>query len=302
MLVITMLTAFVMGSAARNGVYPKAAVGSVLLAEMPLLLACLATRDNYYRLYTLFIVMFTLSAVSVVRHLYAQAVHSLVTDDKNALLVSEVTRSNRELAAVNEDLAAANKTLATIAGTDGLTGVPNRRSFDESVEMEVCSARRAAASPGLPTISHLALLMIDVDSFKGYNDRYGHQAGDKCLRHVAQTLALGCRRPHDVLARYGGEEFVAILPHTDLTAASAVAEGLREAVEALGLEHGASAFDVVTVSIGVAICSGNKQATPADLLRRADEALYIAKHSGRNRVHAVHDDQLSISVSALMES
>jgi diguanylate cyclase (GGDEF)-like protein len=283
MLVITMLTAFVMGSAARNGVYPKAAVGSVLLAEVPLLLACLATRDLYYWLYMPCIVIFTLSAMGVVRHLYIQAVHLLVTDEENALLVSEVSRSNRELAAANESLAAANKKLAAIAGTDGLTGVPNRRTFDESFEMEVCSAQRTAASDP-STIADLALLMIDIDWFKGYNDRYGHQAGDKCLRHVAQILAFGCSRPRDVLARYGGEEFVAILPHTDLNGATAVAEGLRGAVEALGLEHAASAFGVVTVSVGVAICSGDKTATPADLFRRADEALYIAKHAGRNRV------------------
>jgi diguanylate cyclase (GGDEF)-like protein len=92
------------------------------------------------------------------------------------------------------------------------------------------------------------------------------------------------------LARYGGEEFVAILPHTDLLGATAFAEGLRAAVEALGLEHGASSYGVVTVSIGVATCSGDRNATTADLLGRADEALYVAKHSGRNRVHAAHDD------------
>jgi diguanylate cyclase (GGDEF)-like protein/PAS domain S-box-containing protein len=199
--------------------------------------------------------------------------------------ITERVRMRDELAAANANLAAANKQLATIAGTDGLTGVPNRRSFDESFEMEVCSVRRTAVS-NPSTIADLALLMIDIDSFKGYNDRYGHQAGDKCLRDVARTLAFSCRRPRDVLARYGGEEFVAILPHTDLSGAIALAEDLRGAVEALGLEHSASAFGVVTVSIGVATCSGGKKAIAAGLLKRADEALYVAKHSGRNRVHA----------------
>ena len=199
--------------------------------------------------------------------------------------ITERVRMRDELAAVNADLAAANKQLAAIAGTDGLTGVPNRRSFDESLEMEVSTGHRTGACE-LSATSDLGLLMIDIDSFKGYNDRYGHQAGDTCLRHVARALAGGCRRPRDVLARYGGEEFVAILPHTDLAGATAVAEGLREDIESLGLEHGASAFGVVTVSIGVATTSGEKQTTPGELLRRADEALYIAKHSGRNRVHA----------------
>jgi diguanylate cyclase (GGDEF)-like protein/PAS domain S-box-containing protein len=203
--------------------------------------------------------------------------------------ITERVRMRDELAAVNENLAAVNKQLAAIASTDGLTGMPNRRSFDETLEMEVSFGRRTAVSE-MSTISDLALLMIDIDWFKGYNDRYGHQAGDKCLRLVAQTLAYRCRRPRDVLARYGGEEFVAILPHTDVAGATAAAEGLREAVESLSLEHGASAFGVVTVSIGVATCSGDKQTTAADLLRRADEALYIAKHSGRNSVHAAHGD------------
>lgn len=216
--------------------------------------------------------------------------------------ITERVRMRDELAAVNEDLAAANKQLAAIVGTDGLTGVPNRRSFDESLDMEVSSVRRRTAASDPSSIPDLALLMIDIDSFKGYNDRYGHQAGDTCLRHVAQTLACGCRRPRDVLARYGGEEFVAILPQTDLAGATAVAEGLREAVEALRLEHGFSAFGVVTVSIGVATSSSDQETTPADLLRHADEALYIAKHSGRNRVYAAHGDQVSTAVSSLGKS
>jgi diguanylate cyclase (GGDEF)-like protein len=287
MLVITMLTSFMMGSAARNGVYPKAAIGSILWAGIPLLLACLATRDIYYEFYTLFILLFSLSAIWVVRHLYTQTVRLLTTDEEKAVLVGEISRSNRELAAVNETLAAANEKLAAIASTDGLTGLPNRRRFDDLFEPEAASARRNAVSDA--AVCDLSLLMIDIDWFKGYNDRYGHQAGDECLRSVGRTLAAGCRRPRDVLARYGGEEFIAILPETTGEGAAAVAETLRESIEALGIEHAASAFPVVTISIGVATLSRSAEMTCGVLIERADDALYRAKAAGRNRVHTAPD-------------
>ncbi len=283
MLAITLMTAFVMGSAARNGVYPKAAIGSILLAEIPLMLACVAMRDIYYILYGGIALLFTASATNVARHLYTQTVCFLTTDEEKIALFNAVSRSN-------DELAAANAKLAAMADTDGLTGVPNRRRFDTTFVAEQRSVRRDD--------SDLSVLMFDIDSFKGYNDRYGHQGGDECLRQVARALASSLRRPRDLLARYGGEEFVAVLPATGLDEAAALAESLRETVESLGLENAGSTHAVVTVSIGVATAAGSDEASVASLVQRADEALYAAKHAGRNCVGCAPAQRLRLPALA----
>jgi diguanylate cyclase (GGDEF)-like protein len=158
---------------------------------------------------------------------------------------------------------------------DGLTGVYNRRYFDERMEAEW---RRSARNR-----SPLALLLIDVDHFKRYNDRYGHQAGDESLRRVAAALRRCLRRPGDMLARYGGEEFVCILPETEFAGALGLANYLERQVRALAIEHADSSADgVLTISLGVA---GHQPASADDdaarLLALADEQLYVAKSSGR---------------------
>ncbi|MDO8605899.1 MAG: diguanylate cyclase [Phaeospirillum sp.] len=165
--------------------------------------------------------------------------------------------------------------LHRLAAVDGLTGIANRRSFDAALEQEWRRACRA----GTP----LSLLMIDVDHFKRYNDHYGHQAGDDCLRAVAAALAEIARRPGEVVARYGGEEFAVILPACGLDPARSLAERLREEVAARHLPHAASGTAAeVSVSIGVASLGGD-DAVQA-LIAQADAALYRAKHGGRNRV------------------
>ncbi|MEP6874253.1 MAG: diguanylate cyclase [Burkholderiales bacterium] len=159
---------------------------------------------------------------------------------------------------------------------DGLTGVANRRSFDERLDTEW---RRAARS-ALP----LALLMLDVDHFKRFNDRYGHQVGDECLRRVAVAIRGGLLRPGDLVARYGGEEFACILPGTDFEGAMAVGAGIEKSVRGLQIEHADSdASDVVTVSVGVSMSPPERGGDPARLLALADAQLYRAKHSGRGR-------------------
>lgn len=159
---------------------------------------------------------------------------------------------------------------------DGLTGVANRRCFDERLGTEW---RRAAR-----TSSPLALLMLDVDHFKRYNDRYGHQSGDDCLRQVASAIRSGLLRPGDLVARYGGEEFACILPGTDFDGALAVGTGIETRVRGLQIEHADSEVcDAVTVSIGVAMCLPQPDGDPARLLALADAQLYRAKHSGRGR-------------------
>jgi diguanylate cyclase (GGDEF)-like protein/PAS domain S-box-containing protein len=171
------------------------------------------------------------------------------------------------------------ETLRQQSAIDGLTGIANRRSFDAALEEEWGRSRRQ----GQP----LSLIMADIDHFKHYNDQYGHQAGDRCLQQVAQCLKVSLHRAGDLAARYGGEEFAVILPGLGPDAAHAVAEKLRQNVEALGLAHDSpSGLDRVTVSLGVATVWPAADAGSADLIARADQALYQAKRGGRNRVVA----------------
>jgi diguanylate cyclase (GGDEF)-like protein len=169
--------------------------------------------------------------------------------------------------------------LERFALLDGLTGIHNRRYFDEQLEKEIARNQRDE----LP----LSVIMMDIDHFKEFNDNYGHGAGDKCLQKVARALTDSLSRPSDALCRYGGEEFVALLPGSDADGTRVVAERLREAVEALAITHDYSGVSpVVTLSLGVATAdpAGQQKADGDDLLKRADEALYTAKNAGRNRV------------------
>jgi diguanylate cyclase (GGDEF)-like protein len=160
---------------------------------------------------------------------------------------------------------------------DGLTGIHNRRYFDMTLEREL---RRAQRSGGA-----LSLLLMDIDSFKAYNDHFGHQQGDACLITVAQALAGMLKRPADVAARYGGEEFAAILPDTTADQAAIVAEAIRLDIAGRALAHAPAAVrEHVTLSIGVASFSRNGLNEAALLIDAADKALYAAKRSGRDRV------------------
>ncbi|MGV2287201.1 sensor domain-containing diguanylate cyclase [Trinickia sp. YCB016] len=165
--------------------------------------------------------------------------------------------------------------LRMLARTDGLTSLGNRRALDEVGEKEWRLARRG----GQP----LSVLLIDVDHFKGFNDLYGHAAGDDALTAVARCIRNGLRRPADHAARYGGEEFVVLLPATNLAGARLVAESMRESVQALGLRHVASTHQVLTISIGVASTPDRNFADLRSLIDAADAALYAAKAEGRNR-------------------
>ena len=173
------------------------------------------------------------------------------------------------------DLAAANEQLAALSMTDAMTGIANRRSFDEALERELQRASRA----GTP----LALLMIDVDFFKKYNDHYGHQQGDACLRSVAMLLQSHARRAGDLAARYGGEEFTLIAADTDPAAANALAETIRAGVEALRLPHVDSPMGVLTASVGVVALVPTSTTSAAQILGLADQAMYRAKDQGRNQ-------------------
>lgn len=167
--------------------------------------------------------------------------------------------------------------LEQIALLDGLTGIPNRRYFDDQLQREGKRSVRQGES--------LSVLMMDIDHFKAFNDHYGHGAGDQCLQRVAETLKGTLSRPSDMIARYGGEEFVALLPATDAMGAAEVAERLRAAIEGLAVPHEYSrTAPVVTLSIGYATYSPEEPGDGLDgLLQSADRALYSAKKAGRNR-------------------
>jgi len=181
--------------------------------------------------------------------------------------------------------------LEALAARDGLTGLANRRNFDERLLAE---QRR-----GFRDQAPLSLLMIDIDCFKPYNDTYGHQRGDECLRLVARTIAGTLWRAGDFAARYGGEEFAVVLPDTPMSGAAIIAERLRSAVENLGVEHGTStAAGHITLSIG-GVVAGAPYPPPQRLLSSADDALYRAKRDGRNRTRLVALEALGAALDGV---
>ena len=207
-------------------------------------------------------------------------------EERTKNLASETVRADaarQQTEQANLQLLDANRRLERITLIDGLTGVANRRHFDHVLETEWRRAQRLRAP--------IAVVLIDVDHFKAFNDLYGHAAGDDCLRRVASALADLARRSSDLVARYGGEEFGVVLPATDLAAAVALAEQARAGIEALGIEHGGDPDrGRLTISAGLACGVPELGAAPSSLLAAADAALYVAKRSGRNRVEVAAAD------------
>ncbi|TWH52042.1 diguanylate cyclase [Sporomusa sp. KB1] len=182
-----------------------------------------------------------------------------------------------ELVKVLEELESVNRELSRLSSLDGLTGIANRRHFDQIYEME----RQRAIRTG----HDLSIVFFDIDFFKNYNDTYGHQEGDDCLKKVAAAAGSVLKRPGDLLARYGGEEFVVILPETGVDGAYKVAQDIRTTIEKCTIPHSASRIaDHVTVSIGVVGGKMSLTDKPQELLALADKALYEAKSGGRNQV------------------
>ena len=193
------------------------------------------------------------------------------------VLLIENGRQYARLVQMSVELAVANKALAQLSRHDGLTDLANRRFFDEYLTEQVASSVRHNRS--------LSLVLCDVDHFKSYNDHYGHQVGDECLRQVAVALRSCCNRPSDMAARYGGEEFALILPDTDLAGSLKVAEAARAAVARLEIGHAHSTSNsVVSISAGVAVLALDGTMTARQLIVAADQCLYQAKGAGRNRV------------------
>ncbi len=190
--------------------------------------------------------------------------------------MQRILQMRQSLLVLTRKLDSANQELKRLTSLDGLTGIANRRHFDSMLEREWRRAMRQG--------DEVSILMCDIDFFKQYNDAYGHQSGDECLRLFAQTLSGTMDRGGDLLARYGGEEFAAVLPSTALRGAVHVAEQMRKAIDRLKIEHKETPFGYITASFGIASAVAMPETDPQDIVGAADRALYKAKHNGRNRV------------------
>lgn len=252
-----MQTGWLAGASVRNAASPLVASAQVLLSLGPAFFAMLLTGLPGLAYMAPFVVLQAFVALELSRFQAAQM---------HRLLLSEAR------------LEAANIQLRQLTATDALTGIANRRGFDAALVSEWGRAAREGMK--------LSLLVIDVDHFKSYNDRYGHAAGDECLRGLAALARQVLRRPTDLVARYGGEEFVILLPATDQAGAMQVAERLRRAVMAAAIAHAATPGGQLTISVGVAEARPDVTEDPGTLFQEADRALYAAKRGGRNTVRA----------------
>lgn len=216
--------------------------------------------------------------IELIARIRAHTKHYAIEIERN--MAYEIMRNMQdELAKANDELEKRNDELQRLSSIDGLTGISNRRTFDDSMVKEWARIKRSKCE------TELSLVMIDIDKFKLYNDGYGHQQGDDCLKQVAWELNKCIKRDSDLLARYGGEEFVAILPSTSLEGAKHFAEEMRAHVEKLAIPHEySSSGDIVTLSLGVATFIPDNNNSPEHLIEAADKALFKAKENGRNQV------------------
>lgn len=202
---------------------------------------------------------------------------------KNYILQKERDTAFYALSQLKKQLEESNKKLQKLSMKDGLTGIANRRHFDETIEKCITEAH-VNKTP-------LTLILLDIDYFKLFNDNYGHQKGDECLKQVAELLEKACFNPNDTPARYGGEEFVVLLPLTSEQEATKVAMRFYDLLEAANIEHKYSAVaDRITVSMGMATCCSNSFYNVKEIIEEADKALYRAKENGRNRIEKASEN------------
>lgn len=205
----------------------------------------------------------------------AKPVNQLILEAK-MISMRRIAKMRRKLINVSTELEIVNAELKKQANVDGLTGLANRRYLDKYLRVEIARSMRNG--------HQLAVILCDVDYFKKYNDSFGHLKGDDCLKTLARTMEASCKRATDLVARYGGEEFAIILPDTNTEDACKLAQSICDAIVALKLEHSESEHNVVTMSMGVYSDEPEKNHDSEFMLKKADEALYRAKESGRNRV------------------
>jgi diguanylate cyclase (GGDEF)-like protein len=289
----------------------EAVLGFLLVQLTPLAVALLLSGDRFWQLVALAIAIFLPTMAMVALRNNVLLMRGTITGLEKEQLVEALEREKGAVERLNDDLEAdierreqieaelrsamaraeeLTNTLERLSSLDGLTGIANRRRFDQMLAREWSRAQRGQ--------SPLALVLCDLDYFKQYNDHYGHQAGDACLRQLAQLLERSLRRGGDLAARYGGEEFAILLPDTDSDHAAAVGEGIRDALLQLGLPHERSLVaPVLTASFGVAALVPDNASAPEILIEQADKALYAAKASGRNRVRQSGMTQASLPFS-----
>jgi diguanylate cyclase (GGDEF)-like protein len=261
--------AWLAGSTQRDAVSPATVYAQIALVSIPTVAGAALCTGSLVQWVILFVVVHALSARSSLQYFGALYLNTLLTEQR---------------------LAAANARLTQLSATDGLTGIGNRRAFDQALEKEVGRAARER--------QQVSLIMIDVDHFKLFNDHYGHPAGDDCLRHIAAIVDRSLHRPPDIVARVGGEEFAALLPDTDPSGARDVAERIRRELRQADLPHAASPAGRVTISIGVATLVPSPGADGQILIVQADEALYRAKQAGRDTVHSFQVPVASLQSSS----
>jgi len=243
------------GAGVRNAASPSAVFGQTLITVVPTIICTFVATNTLVRLLSPVGLLYMLVLLKIARFYGVQML---------SLMESE------------QRLEVANEELMKLTCTDGLTGIANRRAFDERLAADWAYAVRQALD--------ISVIMIDVDNFKRFNDFYGHPAGDECLRVIARHVAGAAVRASDLSARYGGEEFVMLLPGSGDQGATEVAERLRSAVYLANLPHEASSLGRVTISVGVATMAPGLEDMPEPFMQLADQALYAAKQGGRNQV------------------
>jgi diguanylate cyclase (GGDEF)-like protein len=260
MFVVMVQAGYLGGAAVRNAAAPAAVAAQCGLTLLPSIAGSLLAHAGFVQIVAPFCLLQLGAMVSITRNVGRQITRLMQSEQR---------------------LETANARLTELSATDGLTGIGNRRAFDATLQAEWGRAARDATD--------LALLVIDVDHFKSFNDRYGHPAGDDCLRLIAEVTGRVLRRPPDFAARFGGEEFVALLPGTDESNAREAAERVRLAVLNASVPHEGNPVGIVTVSIGAASMAPRPGDMAQALIGLADRALYSAKQTGRNRVRAVSE-------------
>ena len=262
-IVITAVQAMVMGGVLTLGAFLPSFLSFALPAILPMVMALALIGDTPHAVLSLYCLIFLLLMIGIARRF-----------NQSLRKTWQLTFDNQDLLGA---LTEANDRLAILADTDGLTGLANRRRFDEVLVKEFIRLRRSGAP--------FSLVMLDVDNFKPFNDTYGHVVGDECLKQVASVFCSSLNRAPDFAARYGGEEFVGILPETDHEGAVILAEKIREQVQALGIPHVTSQVQPnVTASLGVITLDCSTIDSAFDALTLVDKQLYRAKAQGRNRV------------------